>query len=312
MSTESIFHPGELLIQSRQGVSGLAATRGRAMIRGDLDERSQSLFRSASFAAVGARDELGRPWATVLSGEPGFIDTPTARRLSLDAKLGDSDPLSRALAKVAEVALLAIDPENGRRVRANGFGERRRVGPNQGGVAPQPHFDVAVMQVFSNCQRFVELREIRIDQATTAHSHQVRSLTAPELSFLKESKFLFLTTGHGQSRTDGACGMDISHRGGPAGFVEIEDASHLSFPDFPGNALYSSIGNLIQDPRAGLAFIDESSGDIFHTTGEIRIVWSPRKQEDTESETRMNCQLVFECHEGVLRKNAVSSIRTQQ
>ena len=54
-------------------------------------------------------------------------------------------------------------------------------------------------------------------------------------------------------------GADASHRGGPPGFVRV-DGNRLWWPDYPGNNMFNSFGNLAVDPSAALLFIDFDTG----------------------------------------------------
>jgi ferredoxin-NADP reductase len=65
--------------------------------------------------------------------------------------------------------------------------------------------------------------------------------------------------------------VDVSHRGGNAGFVQI-DGDCLSIPDFAGNMHFNTLGNLLLNPRAGLLFIDFNSGDILQVSGRTEMV----------------------------------------
>jgi uncharacterized protein len=47
----------------------------------------------------------------------------------------------------------------------------------------------------------------------------------------------------------------------------------LCFPDFSGNLLFNTLGNLEVDARAGLLFIDFQSGRMLHIIGRARICW---------------------------------------
>ena len=49
--------------------------------------------------------------------------------------------------------------------------------------------------------------------------------------------------------------------------------NEVSFPDYVGNNLFQSLGNLQLQPRAGLLFIDFESGDTLQLTGSARIDW---------------------------------------
>jgi len=70
-----------------------------------------------------------------------------------------------------------------------------------------------------------------------------------------------------------AGGVDISHRGGRAGFVHV-DGDSLTIPDFPGNGYYNTLGNLLGEPRASLLLIDFENGDVLQLQGIARIDWN--------------------------------------
>ena len=76
-----------------------------------------------------------------------------------------------------------------------------------------------------------------------------------------------LATAHPES------GLDASHRGGKPGFVRVENEKRLVFPDYPGNNMFNSLGNISSYPRAGLLFPDFQSGASLQITGAASIVW---------------------------------------
>jgi len=74
-----------------------------------------------------------------------------------------------------------------------------------------------------------------------------------------------------------ADGVDVSHRGGNPGFVRVTpDAagrSVLTLPDFRGNFMFNTLGNIAARPQAGLLFVDYTSGDLLQLSGNAQIVW---------------------------------------
>lgn len=70
--------------------------------------------------------------------------------------------------------------------------------------------------------------------------------------------------------------MDTNHRGGPPGFVRIlsnnEDGLTLVYPEYSGNRLYQTLGNLNTTPQAGLVFPDFTSGDVLYVTGRTEVL----------------------------------------
>lgn len=67
-------------------------------------------------------------------------------------------------------------------------------------------------------------------------------------------------------------GCDISHRGGPAGFVRIE-GDVLTIPDYRGNRFFNTLGNLLLEPRAALLFPDFAAGRLLHLQGAAEVLW---------------------------------------
>nr|WP_240480650.1 pyridoxamine 5'-phosphate oxidase family protein [Mycobacterium avium] len=78
-------------------------------------------------------------------------------------------------------------------------------------------------------------------------------------------------------------GNDASHRGGPTGFVHIEH-DRLWWPDYPGNNLFNSLGNVTVDPTTALLFIDFPTGTTLQLTGTATLVWEDERPRD-ESQT---------------------------
>ena len=67
-------------------------------------------------------------------------------------------------------------------------------------------------------------------------------------------------------------GADCSHRGGPPGFVR-EDDGELRFPDYHGNNMFNTLGNLAVDPAAALLFPDFATGRTVQLSGTAAVEW---------------------------------------
>jgi predicted pyridoxine 5'-phosphate oxidase superfamily flavin-nucleotide-binding protein len=68
-------------------------------------------------------------------------------------------------------------------------------------------------------------------------------------------------------------GPDVSHRGGRPGFVRLDDERTLTAPEFAGNSMFNTLGNIMMDPRVGLLFIDFDRGDFLQISAEAEVVW---------------------------------------
>lgn len=69
-----------------------------------------------------------------------------------------------------------------------------------------------------------------------------------DIRFIEDSEFFFLATAHGRD-------VDCSFKGGPKGFVKVTGLATLEWPDYDGNSMYRSLGNVVRSPDIGLLFI---------------------------------------------------------
>ena len=82
---------------------------------------------------------------------------------------------------------------------------------------------------------------------------------------IEAAPFFFLAT----SNARGEC--DCSFKGGGPGLVKMLDARTLAFPDFNGNDLFMSLGNILENPQVGLLFIDFADGARLRVNGRATI-----------------------------------------
>jgi len=64
----------------------------------------------------------------------------------------------------------------------------------------------------------------------------------------------------------------VQHRGGPAGFLRVLDATTLAFADFSGNRQYVSVGNLAANNRAALILMDYPNQRRLKILGRIEVI----------------------------------------
>ncbi|WP_457442678.1 pyridoxamine 5'-phosphate oxidase family protein [Roseateles sp. P5_E4] len=255
------FHAGEVAVQSRVGVAERMAEVGRRVVRDHMPEQHQRFYEQLPLMLAGSVDPTGRPWATVLVGPPGFVQAPDAWHLTFAATSIPGDPAAAGMTPGARLGLLGIELHTRRRNRVNG--KLLTVEPS--GLRLQ------VEQTVGNCPQYIQGREVEWlrDAADTRPRtiERVSQLDGDAAWLIAAADTLFVAT-HA-----GAAGADVSHRGGPAGFVTQEDARTLLVPDYSGNRMFMTLGNLQLDGRAGLLFIDFERGDLLSLTGRAEIVW---------------------------------------
>ncbi|MGN5476535.1 pyridoxamine 5'-phosphate oxidase family protein [Cupriavidus basilensis] len=264
---DSPFHTGEIAAQERAGVRDQMAAIGQRMIRAEMPEQHRIFFSQLPFMVAGAVDGDGLPWATLLAGEPGFAWSPDPGHLRIDALPLAGDPLLQSMEQGASIGLLGIELPTRRRNRMNGTIA----------VRDDKGFTVTVEQSFGNCPRYIQVRGL--DPAGPAEPAAVawrgNALDAAASALLRRADTLFIASHYRAppGDGDGGEGVDVSHRGGRPGFISIHDARTLIFPDFNGNNLFNTIGNLLANPRAGILVPDFSDGTVLHVSGDAEVIW---------------------------------------
>lgn len=259
------WHEGEQILQRRLGVAERMESQGRRVIRSFMPDQHRLFYGQLPFLLVGAVDDSGAPWATLLEGEPGFVSSPDATTLRIAARPGAEDPVAAALAPGTPLGMLGIELHTRRRNRMNGTVTHL---DGEG-------FTVTVQQSFGNCPQYIQTRSVLRSQRPSPQSRAAveRSATldaaARELISAADTFFVASYVDVDGKRTGRA--VDVSHRGGKAGFVRL-DGQVLTIPDFAGNLHFNTLGNLLLNPRAGLLFVDFSSGDLIHLTGTTELL----------------------------------------
>jgi uncharacterized protein len=77
-----------------------------------------------------------------------------------------------------------------------------------------------------------------------------RAFTADDKVFIESAIYFFLATADAEGRPD------CSFKGGAPGFVRVTAPDELTFPDYDGNGMFKSLGNLTVNRSVGLLFID--------------------------------------------------------
>ncbi|MGW0146249.1 pyridoxamine 5'-phosphate oxidase family protein [Streptomyces sp. NPDC003333] len=252
------FHEGERAVQARAGATEEAA-RLHGMLRPPwLGGGLRAALAARTFAVLTARDRDGALWISPLTGEPGFLDGD-GTTLTVAAAPRAGDPL-HALPVPQPAGLLAIDLGLRRRIRVNG----RLTDGTDGALT------IEAEQAFGNCPAYIRPRLLAPDATAPAGASAPTAVRAGlddrDRALIEGADTFFLGTTHPDR------GTDASHKGGAPGFVRVE-GGELWWPDYAGNNLFTSLGNLTVDPAAALLFLDFTTGRILHLSGEATVEW---------------------------------------
>ncbi len=262
----SPFHEGEQAVQEKVGVREMIEPWARQVVRSYLPNQHREFYANLPFVVAAARDSDGRPWATLLTGPIGFVESPEATQLQFATNLLSGDALQGSLSEGVELGLLGIDLETRRRNRVNG---------KLSGVGLD-NIRFVVDQSFGNCPQYITERSWTEVPVSAADTSVLRAgkLTQEMRAWIEAADTLFIASGYHRENTEGsAYGMDASHRGGAAGFVKVLSDTKLVFPDYAGNNHFNTIGNLVVDSRVGLSFVDFENGSLLQITGKASIDW---------------------------------------
>mgnify|MGYP003331154878 CR=1 FL=1 len=147
----------------------------------------------------------------MLQGTPGFIDSPDARTLRIEALPAADDPVRPWLHEGAAVGLLGLEPHTRRRNRANGI--VRAIGSDG--------FVIDVSQSFGNCAQYIQTRYPRPRPSVPAATEQIASLDPAARRLIAGADTFFVASRSREGLTSG--GLDVSHRGGRPGFVGVNE-----------------------------------------------------------------------------------------
>jgi uncharacterized protein len=260
----SPFHPGEIQLQQAVGVSERMDVVGRRIIRDFMPDQHRIFYNQLPFAVLGSVDDAGDSWVTLVTGRPGFMHSPDAKTLSISVAANRSDPALAQLQEGDAIGLLGIELHTRRRNRMNGHISRYNSGA----------LDITVDQSFGNCPQYIQRRDYTLNDNGTDAAPLPDTLVSTALDARARALITAADTFFVASYVQDERGrhVDASHRGGKAGFVRINADGSLTIPDFAGNLLFNTLGNILLNPKTGLVFPDFETGDMLHLTGDAEIV----------------------------------------
>ena len=259
----SPYHEGELAAQRRAHESNFAERNG-LVIKDTIMGGAISFIRQQSMAVLGSRDKEGRLWASLVFGNRGFLDPAndgrSLRVLLREADRQTADPLWANIAVHPRIGILVIDLGSRRRMRVNG---RASIEADQ--------VLLEVEEAYPNCPKYIQRRHLhRLASVGSFEPGDARhgvALDPERTSLIRRADTFFVATAHVNR------GTDVSHRGGNPGFVKVLNEKTLRIPDYRGNSMFNTLGNLALNPNAGLVFPDFENHRILQVTGAAEVLW---------------------------------------
>jgi uncharacterized protein len=242
-----------------------AATQISRIIQPAIAHVFVDFIQTQPMVIIGSVDCHGMAWTSLLCGKPGFMEVMDERTLRVNALPDDPDPLRGNLRNHPELGLLVIDFSTRRRLRLNG---NVIIGPDG--------FTMRTRQVYSNCPRYIQSRTCESGKEAPLSprvARQTTSLSEEHQHWIRRADTFFLGSFHPHG------GADASHRGGFPGFVQVVDGQTLVWPDYNGNSMFNSLGNIMENPNTGLLFLDFENGGTLQLSGTANIIWDMERSD---------------------------------
>jgi uncharacterized protein len=264
---DELFHEGELAVQRRAGVADVARRVGEGSIEHQLAPEVVAFLTHQLFLFCATRTPDGAVWASLLVGPPGFTRGIDPGHLLLATLPATGDPLAVALAHgPAPLGILALEAATRTRVRVNGTATY-----TEAGIAVEVH------EAFGNCTKYIGARvpvELLAEGMVDSTRRSSDRLDPQQAELVRGADTAFVASVHGDR------GADASHRGGRPGFLEVDDdGRRVLLPDYSGNRMFQTLGNLTVDPRIGMLIVDWETGRTLQLSGVAEILWDGAEVE---------------------------------
>ncbi|MDP5220364.1 pyridoxamine 5'-phosphate oxidase family protein [Ruegeria sp. 2205SS24-7] len=262
--TSRHFHKGEVHFQDELGVLERNEMMSDRLMRDHLIDQHREFFAGLEYVFLSVADKDGQPRAFIVTGHQGFLSTPDDKTLRIDLARSDTRAVLGTVSAGNAMGVLGIDLSNRRRNRMHG-----RIA-----AVTDTHIDIRVAQSYGNCPKYISIRDLTVPygEAAIAEPQIRQQLSDSDLALVAASDTFFIASvyfGGSDAVYDGA---DMNHRGGQPGFIAADDEGRLTMPDYRGNNMFNTLGNILLNPLTELMFINFETGDLLHITGTGEVI----------------------------------------
>ncbi|TKA21995.1 hypothetical protein B0A50_08493 [Salinomyces thailandicus] len=244
----------------------------------------------APLVAIGTLDKDGHPWTTLWGGQQDLarplgggvvgLKTPVAGKYDpVVEELVGKEANGEVVREEAEgrmVSGLTIDLETRKRVKmygrmiAGALKSREDEVTDLRETVAEIQLVVKVEQSLGNCPKYLNSKKILPAISRPQLVDDQPFFSDQALGLLAKADMFFLSSSN--NKVD----MDTNHRGGPPGFIRVasndESGAVICWPEYSGNRLYQTLGNLKVNPACGICVPDFETGDMLYLTGRTEIL----------------------------------------
>ena len=292
------FHAGEVELQKMAGVHESVMSYAPRVVRPFMPQQHLEFYQQQPFLVAAARDSKGNMWSTLLTNplagdEADLVhatDKEDLATLYIQGGPVRGDALHGEIRSGSDLGLLGIEFATKRRNRVNGRIVSIVEKKNQGEFSSS-RMVFRVDQSFGNCPQYIHPRQWwsvgttendtdlsdSVSATNTTCTSRPNQLTADQMATVAQAQTIFVATGYRGEGQDVRYGNDASHRGGPPGFILVQDTRTLILPEFSGNNHFNSLGNLRLDPRMGISIPDFQEGGMLQLSGTAEVEMDSEK-----------------------------------
>lgn len=286
-----VYHEGEREIQLKTGEK-LIADRNGAVITDTIIKGAINFIEKQPMAIVSSASAENQIWASLLIGDFGFTKVPHPNAIVFDKekiRSNAGDIFFNNILSNVQIGSLFIEPDTRRRFRING--ESQMEGNK---------INIIIKEAYPNCPKYIQRRIISMPEyfeETTPVITEDFKLGDAEKDWIKNADTFFVGSGSEERK------LDASHRGGTPGFVEILDNSTLKIPDYAGNSLFNTLGNIVQNPNVGLLFIDFQKRKTLQLSGKASLLFDQNADTDLKKTGGTGRYWLFETSKWIKTEN---------
>lgn len=265
---KKLFSERELQVQSFAGEDQIAKARTHRAVNNKLNNFFARFLENQLFFTITTIDENTNVWVSMVSGTPNFIKVINPSTITID-KTRIISPLEDLLFKNIKhqntVSLLFIDRETSRRYRLNG--KIKQEGTD---------LVVTIEETYGICPKHIQQRSFEYTSMSTVPIQVTKGseILQAHKSLIENTNTFFLGTQAYNKKAN------ASHKGGEQGFVQFIKNNTLRIPDYPGNNMFNSLGNLQENQKSGLLFMDYKTNSMLQLTGHGEIQFDQKSELD--------------------------------
>lgn len=263
-----IYHSGEREIQSKIGEVAIADRNG-SVITNTIIRGAINFIEKQPMAIVSSKSEIGELWVSLLIGDFGFTKVPNPNSIIFDKNNISSnanDIFYTNILSHNQIGSLFIEFDTRRRFRINGTCS-----------VNDSLIEVIIDEAYPNCPKYIQRRVVSLPEyfdKVVSSIVEGSELTSDLINWIRNADTFFVGSASSEGR------LDASHRGGNPNFIEVFENGSLKIPDYSGNSLYNTFGNITQNPNSGLVFIDFEKGQTLQLTGKASLLFDQQREAD--------------------------------